>query len=131
VARQRSNVQRVRRPLTIRHAVRGLIFAAGLVGGILTAWLVVPRSDLLAFDLGLAQGAAAGALIGLCLSVMVSLPSTPKGPAKPRPSNFEAMVAALDADGAPPLDPPEDPSRASSEVGTEAGPPAATDPVDA
>jgi hypothetical protein len=98
VARHPSNVQRVRRPLTVRHLLRGVIFASGLIGGIVTAWLVVPRSDLLAFDLGLAQGAAAGALIGLCLAVMVRLPSTPQGPAKPRPSGFDALVAALDAD---------------------------------
>jgi hypothetical protein len=93
-----SNVQRIRRPLTLRHLLRGLVFAGGLVGGVLTAWLVVPRSDLLAFDLGLVQGAAAGALIGLCLSVMIPLPTAPKGPAKPRPSGFDALVAALDAE---------------------------------
>jgi hypothetical protein len=98
VARTRSNVERVRRPFTLRHALRVAIVAAGLTAGVVVAWVITPQSDLLAFDTALVRGALVGGLLGLVLAALVPLRERPPLVVHPRPSGFDALRAEMEAE---------------------------------
>jgi hypothetical protein len=123
VARSRSNVERIRQPVGIRHVLRGLLIVAGVVGGILVAWSLTPQTDLLSFDVALARGALLGLVVGIGAAAFVPLRDAPPTVVHPRPSGFDALRAELDAERA----------RAAAEAApTEAAPtaPADTAPAD-
>jgi hypothetical protein len=120
VARSRSNVERVRLPLTIRHVVRGILVLAGVVGGIVVAWGIAPQSDLLAFDLALVRGALLGAVVGLGAAALVPLRQSPPPVVRPRPSGFDALRAELEAERARAA---ADPTGDAADSGGTAAPP--------
>jgi hypothetical protein len=97
VARSRSNVERIRRPLTIRHLLRAVALLTATVGGVVVAWVITPRGDVLAFDAGLVRGALLGAVIGLAVAALIPLRDAPAQVVRPRPSGFDALRAELEA----------------------------------
>jgi hypothetical protein len=119
VTRSRSNVERIRRPLTVRHLVRAVLVLAGIVGGIAVAWAITPRGDVLAFDAGLVRGALLGAVVGLGVAAFVPLRDAPVSVVRPRPSGFDALRAELEAE------------RARGDTATDAATDAATERADA
>jgi hypothetical protein len=100
VARSRSNVERIRRPITLRHLLRAILVVAGIVGGVAVAWAITPQGDLLAFDAGLVRGGLLGAVVGLGAAALVPLRDAPAPVVRPRPSGFDALRAELDAERA-------------------------------
>jgi hypothetical protein len=100
VARSRSNVERIRRPLGFRHVLRALLVAAGIVGGIVVSWALTPQSDLLAFDVALARGAVLGAVVGIGAAALIPLRDAPPPVVRPRPSGFDALRAEMEAERA-------------------------------
>jgi hypothetical protein len=109
VARSRSNVERIRRPLSLRHLLRAVLVLAGVVGGIAIAWAITPQGDMLAFDAGLVRGALLGAVVGFGVAALVPLSDAPPPVVRPRPSGFDALRAELEAERA----------RADAAAGTE------------
>jgi hypothetical protein len=99
-SRSRSNVERIRQPIGIRHVVRGLLLVAGVVGGIVVAWSLTPQTDLLSFDVALARGALLGLVVGLGAAALVPLREAPPTVVHPRPSGFDALRAELEAERA-------------------------------
>jgi hypothetical protein len=100
VARSRSNVERIRRPLSLRHLLRAVIVLSGVVGGIAVAWAITPQADMLAFDAGLVRGALLGAVVGFGVAAFVPLADAPPPVVRPRPSGFDALRAELEAERA-------------------------------
>jgi hypothetical protein len=100
VARSRSNVERIRRPLSLRHLLRAVLVLAGVLGGIAVAWAITPQGDTLAFDAGLVRGALLGAVVGFGVAAFVPLADAPPPVVRPRPSGFDALRAELEAERA-------------------------------
>jgi hypothetical protein len=86
------------------------------VGGIVVAWAITPRGDVLAFDAGLVRGALLGAVIGLAVAALIPLRDAPAPVVRPRPSGFDALRAELEAE------------RARAAAGSDDTGPAATGP---
>jgi hypothetical protein len=120
VARSRSNVERIRRPLTIRHLLRAVALLTATVGGVVVAWVITPRGDVLAFDAGLVRGALLGAVIGLAVAALIPLRDAPAQVVRPRPSGFDALRAELEAERA---------RAAAGPDGSDAAGPAVTGPA--
>jgi hypothetical protein len=125
VARSRSNVERIRRPLSLRHLLRAVLVLAGVVGGIAVAWAITPQGDTLAFDAGLVRGALLGAVVGLGVAAFVPLTETPPPVVRPRASGFDALRAELEAERARAAATDTDPADVAAD-----GPDAATDAGD-
>jgi hypothetical protein len=100
VARSRSNVERIRQPIGVRHVLRGLLVVAGAVGGILLAWSLTPQTDLLSFDVALVRGALLGLVVGIGAAAFVPLRDAPPTVVRPRPSGFDPLRAELEAERA-------------------------------
>jgi hypothetical protein len=100
MARSRSNVERIRRPLTIRHVIRAALVLAGVVAGVAVAWAITPAGDLLAFDTALVRGALLGAVVGFGVAALVPLRDTPPPVVRPRPSGFDPLRTELEAERA-------------------------------
>jgi hypothetical protein len=125
VARSRSNVERIRRPLTVRHLLRAVALLTATVGGILVAWAIAPRGDVLAFDAGLVRGALLGAVIGLAVAALIPLRDAPAMVVRPRPSGFDTLRAELEAERARAAADPD----GSDETGPAATAPSVTGPA--
>ena len=100
MSRPKSNVERIRRPVTWRLPLRIVLVLGGLAAGIALALALTPRGiDTLSFDVGLARGAMVGLLIGGVAAALVpgaheERPSS--APPKVRPSGFDALRAEMD-----------------------------------
>jgi hypothetical protein len=100
VARSRSNVERLRQPIGVRHVLRGLLVVVGVVAGVLLAWSLTPQTDLLSFDVALVRGGLLGLVVGIGAAALVPLRDAPPTVVRPRPSGFDPLRAELEAERA-------------------------------
>ncbi|GGI08997.1 hypothetical protein [Egicoccus halophilus] len=101
MARTASNVERIRQPFTWRQGLRIALVVVGIAGGVAIALALTPRGDTLAFDVGLARGAALGLLLGIVAAALVPSGRGPVTAPRVRPSGFDALRAELAADPMP------------------------------
>ncbi|MFA9429769.1 hypothetical protein [Egicoccus sp. AB-alg2] len=98
MARQKSNVERIRQPVPWRLPLRIALVLGGVAAGIALALALTPRGDTLAFDVGLVRGALLGLLLGAVAAGLVPNRGArpPSAPPKIRPSGFDALRVEME-----------------------------------